>query len=93
MAQAPAAFTAWATPHHLALALYRAGTGDHYQFVSADGHAARPYRFTESSGWYFAVGLFVGFGHPHNPVHPVQLGQVLLIQPAGVPFGAENGDL
>ncbi len=79
-------------PHHLALALYRAGTGDHYQFVSADGHAAAhiDYRVVRV---VFAVGLFVGFGHTHNPVHPVQLGQVLLIQPAGVPFGAENGDL
>ena len=48
---------------------------------------------TESSGWYFRLAFFVGFTDPHDPLHAVQLGELLLIQRARVAFRAQDGGL
>ena len=93
MAQAPAAFTAWATPTIWLSLSTEQGPAITTSLSPADGHAAAhiDYRVVRV---VFAVGLFVGFGHTHNPVPtPSSWDGSLLIQPAGVPFGAENGGL
>ena len=72
---------------NLLLTLHRAGSGDDGDFPAAHGHpAADVYHGVVRV--VLAVGLLIGFAHPHDPLYTGKLGKLLLAQGARVALRA-----